>query len=280
MRISFAKIARCHLAFGLLSSFALVSGPIAAACDNCWCRSSTDYLPDGNGGDCSSSSCKLRCVHPSTLTAWTPELTGIEVSDGAEPVVVAVYPNSPAAQAGIGPGDILLRVNGKSLPYSCSSDEGNAEEYLIKRGARILKVVVPRISATAMLLGVSEARFKNVSMETLGSLPSLPPYISGVLMRKTSYGYLLDYVIPGTPAESAGLRGGMRVLKILDASTNLPSNAGEGADYRAELKFIVMSGQITTTKTLTLRGISELLSDIPAQHAPSTAAIAALKVAR
>ena len=279
MRISLAKMTRWHLMFGLLSSFALVGAPIAAAsCSYCNCRSYNDYLPDHDGGICSTSSCSVRCAQSPTLAAWTPELTGIEVSDSAQPVVVVVYPNSPAAQAGIKPGDILLKINGRSLPYSCSSDDGSADEYLIKRGKQILKIVAARISATEMLLRASGAQFKNVSMKTSGRLRSLPPYISGALLHRTGYGFLVDQVIPGSPAEAVGLRRGMRVVGIVDALTNQPSNAGEGADYRAELRFIVTSGEATTTETLTLRGLSEILADISTQRSPSTV-FAALKVA-
>jgi predicted metalloprotease with PDZ domain len=253
--------------------FLLISAagtPSLATCSYCNCRSFNDYLPDGNGGGCRDSSCLIWCAAPvEASTTWNPQLTGIEVSNDAQPVIIAVYPNSPAERQGIRVGDMLLAVNGKAVPYSCPSDSG-LQVYLIRRGTREMEIAVRPISPAEMILNTS---FRNVDVGREG-LASLPPYISGVILRKTKGGTLIRGVIPGTPADAAGFEKGWRVLAVLDASTNQPSTAGEGAEYRATLKFVLASGGVTTTKTLTLRGLSEILTEIAAPREPAPFAVA------
>ena len=279
MRIRFVKTARQYagLPFILLVSLAviLLTAPNAAAiCNYCNCWPLNSYLPDHSGGTCDDSPCQYFCAQPTSLTAWSPKLMGIEVSDDVHPVVVAIYPNSPAERAGIKLGDVLLEINGKPIPNACPTDEGPVEEYLIQRDTRKMKVSVARVSAMQILLGASGARLSKADFKDFERLPSLPPYISGAILRKAAHGFIVDAVLPGTPAEAAGLKRGSRVLAILDALTNKPSNAGEGADYRAELRFVLMSGAALTTKTVTLRGLSETLNDVLAfaPHRPPTLA--------
>jgi hypothetical protein len=162
-----------------------------------------------------------------------------------------------------------LEVNGKPLPYRCSLNEGALEEYLIQRGSRKLKMAVPRVSANEIVLRASDGRFSVVGLKHSNPMPSFLPYISGAVLRKTSYGFLVDKIIPGTPAEGAGLKKGSRILSILDAVTGQPSTLGEGADYRAELTFVFASGGVKTTKTIKLRALSEVLSSIVSPRTPS-----------
>ncbi len=276
MKLRFVKMTRRFL-LGALLSLSALAGVLHAQCDYCLCRYYKDYLPDHNGNNCATSFCEYRCATPQALTAWSPELTGVEVSDDVHPVVVAIYPNSPAERAGIRVGDALIKINGKPLPYSCFLDTADVAQYLIKRGTQEMEVALRRVSPTEAIFRASDSRFRNVGLKGFARLASLPPYISGAILRKTRRGLLVDSVIPSTPAEQAGIEKGSRVLAILDASTNQPSNAGEGADYRANLKFVLASRGTITTKTLTLLGLSEVLSGMAAMHqpAPLTASLGA-----
>lgn len=53
-----------------------------------------------------------------SLTFFKPSLgvTVVDVADAEGPVVVAVDPNGPAAQAGLQPGDIVLKANSQPVP--------------------------------------------------------------------------------------------------------------------------------------------------------------------
>ena len=182
MRTPFTKIKKLPsgaLLLSVLAGVLLIPAKASAACDACYCRAYDDYLPDHNGNNCSTSACTIRCAHPETLVAWRPELTGIEVSDDLQPVITAVYPNSPAEQAGIKIGDTLLKVNGKAVPYSCQFRKGSSEEYLIRRGHKEMKVVVRPVSATEMLFRAFDSRFRKATFKHPDSVRVLP-YVSGV----------------------------------------------------------------------------------------------------
>jgi hypothetical protein len=161
-----------------------------------------------------------------------------------------------------------LEINGKPVPYSCPLNEGALQEYVIKRGTKKMNVAMRAVSATEILLRATDPQFSEADLKDSGAVRSFLPYISGAILRKTSYGFLVNKIIPGTPAEAAGLKRGLRVLEIPDASTGQPSTAGEGADYRAELIFVLASGAAKTIKTLKLRALSEVLSGIGSPRVP------------
>jgi len=86
-----------------------------------------------------------------TVQEITPELQkhlGLDTDEGL--VVSGVVPGSPAAQAGIRRGDVILEVNQQEVPdldaYRKALAESKGKEsvlFLIKRGAGTLYVVVP-----------------------------------------------------------------------------------------------------------------------------------------
>lgn len=94
-----------------------------------------------------------------TIQEMTPELAAaLGVKDGAGAVVIATEPGSPAAKAGLQPGDALVSVNGKRVQSSAAfvrviadSDPGSKVIIGLTRKGRLIEV--PMIVASAESAG-------------------------------------------------------------------------------------------------------------------------------
>ncbi len=113
----------------------------------------------------------------------------------SQPVVVGwVAPSSPAAKAGILPGDKIIRLGNKKNPtwrdlrVITSTSAGNPLEIWVKRGERTLRLKIIPEKVGKYDLGYS------------GIYPPLPPIIGAV--------------VPGKPAARAGLKEGDRFLQV------------------------------------------------------------------
>jgi len=73
---------------------------------------------------------------------------GIQVEANADwkPELITIYPDSPAAKAGLKVGDVLLTVNGKDLTFddmtALPKDNGAEAVFTVQRGAELLTVTV------------------------------------------------------------------------------------------------------------------------------------------
>jgi regulator of sigma E protease len=123
-------------------------------------------------------------------------VAGVEVPSWQEerPVVGWVEPSSPAAAAGILPGDEVLRVDGKDigrwrdLEMVTLSSPGKELALELRRGQQQLRLVLTPKDVTRYGLGWA------------GLFPPVPPVV--------------ERVLPGSPAEKAGLQPGDRILAL------------------------------------------------------------------
>ncbi|MBS1368701.1 MAG: PDZ domain-containing protein [Lentisphaeria bacterium] len=124
------------------------------------------------------------------------------------PIVIHPEAGSPAEQAGIKPGDVVVAVNGKPLSdfldyqdeIDLAGSRGETVELTLHRGAETLKLAVlpkpiPELAEkyTNYLIGIDFDLGKGQNDALVGSL------------------------LPGYPAEKAGLKPGDKLLKIDDA---------------------------------------------------------------
>jgi len=111
---------------------------------------------------------------------------------------------------------------------------------------------------------------KKVGLGDEMSRPKIWPYISGAVLRKDGDALVVSEVLPGTPAEEAGLESGSRVLAAFASGGEQRLSLAEGADFRANVTLVLLSGDRVTRKTFTLRGISEILAQpVPSSRLPN-----------
>jgi regulator of sigma E protease len=116
----------------------------------------------------------------------------VEGSRFDRPIIGAVDPGSPAAKAGLRPGDEIVSIDGKRVP-----SWEQAQYQIILRPDRPLSLRVRRGDAERDVVVRSEA----VTAEKVGSIGVYP------LVR-------VGQVLPGQPAAAAGLRPDDAILSI------------------------------------------------------------------
>jgi S1-C subfamily serine protease len=121
---------------------------------------------------------------------------------GGEPIVGTVAPGSAAEKAGVKPGDRLLAVDGKPV--------NNYAQLLHRLGSRydgdVISIKVERAKKEMTLEGVK-----------LGSaVAAYGPAFLGVLPMRDDPdpGVEVRYVYPKSPAASAGIKPGDRIMKV------------------------------------------------------------------
>lgn len=112
----------------------------------------------------------------------------------APPVVGSVTPGSPAARAGIRPGDRIVSIEGREVPTW-----ERVFMQVMPRAGREIEVVIERQGERRVLGIVPDAQTR-FEMGDIGVLPEMHPQIRAVT--------------PASPAERAGLRAGDTILAV------------------------------------------------------------------
>jgi serine protease Do len=172
-----------------------------------------------------------------TIQRMTPEIAeslGLDSPQGA--LVASVAPNSPADQAGLRPGDVIVEYNGQRVQESTQlpilvarTDVGKDATLTVLRDKKRVPVTVKigelkdeEIVASAPQPGKLGLAFQNVTPELAESLG---------LDRAT--GAVVTAVQPGSPAAQAGLQPGDVILEV---NRNRISDVAELQKMLAEAK--------------------------------------------
>ncbi|MDY7228277.1 trypsin-like peptidase domain-containing protein [Hyalangium rubrum] len=135
-------------------------------------------------------------------------------------VVKDVYRRSPAANAGIRPGDRLLAVNGKPigsygqmLRKVALLAPGSETKLTLQRDGQTQEVTVTLAARPAP--ETQQALNSPGNMEELGLvLRDMPPEVAGPLGFEAYVGILVTGVVPNSPAAQAGVAAGDVLLEV------------------------------------------------------------------
>jgi serine protease Do len=140
---------------------------------------------------------------------------GARVKVGTTPLVVmSVQPQSPAGQAGLRPGDVILQVNGKPPKSFIDFADLLAANAATEVTLRIQRGTAPKEVAVRL---VPEKSVFNAAMisDKLGlKLEEVTPELSARYGVRASEGYIITGVLSDGPAAAAGLERGILVTAI------------------------------------------------------------------
>lgn len=169
---------------------------------------------------------------------------GKPVGDVAGTTVGYVQPGSPAAQAGLLPGDTILTIDDKPVSKWMGNMEGVRELIALSEREKIaLTVSRPGCAEPLTILSsytLPETKWwQRKAMRQLGVLPAVPAVVGQVL--------------PGSPAERAGLSQGLQITHLNGVAVHSPlvvqTAAAEGQPL--ELTLSPLSGGEEVKVTLT-----------------------------
>ena len=184
-----------------------------------------------------------------------PGLMGISFPAGASfltaPQIKQVRPNSPAATAGLAADDLILEAEGVPTPTIShlkkvvgQRDAGDELNLLVQRGEE-------QIRASLRLV----EKLLPFQPGILGILPSRAP-------AADSRGLLIRYVLPGSPADAAGLTKGDRVVALAQTPVTDERMLREELEVRpqsAAVRLTIERGEETFAVDLTLSSFPETL---------------------
>ena len=143
-----------------------------------------------------------------------------------------VQPGSPAAEAGILPGDVITAIDGKAVDKWTGNMEGVRELIAMSEHEKIeLTISRPGVAEPLVIRSsykLPETKWwQRGGMRQLGLLPAAPAVVGGVL--------------PGSPAERAGLRKGQTVSRVNGAPVFTPLAVQEACASGEELELVLES---------------------------------------
>ncbi len=137
-----------------------------------------------------------------------------------EPVIASVRQGSPAARAGLLPGDRIVRIDGRE----------------VTRIAAVRHAIAPRYAGDTLAVTVERERDggRDLVEATATLVAELPPWRRAVigLVAATAdaerdgageEGLVVSWVLPGGPADKAGLRPGDRLESIACGTDAIPT---------------------------------------------------------
>lgn len=154
----------------------------------------------------------------------TPEIAesfGMKEQKGA--LVAEVIKGSPAEEAGIKRGDIIVEFNGKEVKHShelpmmvASTEVGKVVDLKVLRDGKpqSLKVKIGKMPEQGEEAGMETER-ESVEEERIGlRVQNITREMAESLNLKEPYGVIVSDVLPNSPAESAGFQRGDVILEV------------------------------------------------------------------
>ena len=131
-------------------------------------------------------------------------LLGVQMKSGdlygSRPVIGKVLPKTAAAMAGLKPGDLIEKVDGRS----------------VNRMAQILHALGPKYEGDTIKVTFKRGNeVKTVNVELVGKVTSVANSYMGILPMRDDpkLGVEIRHVYKGSPADKAGLKPGDRIVK-------------------------------------------------------------------
>lgn len=158
----------------------------------------------------------------------TPQLAsslGLSKGGGVMAVVTEVADGSPAAEAGIKPGDVILEFNGRPLPKSQDlpslvADRPPGQKVTIRivrdKGERNVTVRIGELSEEREVAVPSEGKDLDLGLK----VQKVTPDLSWRYGLSTTKGVIVVGVQPGSPADHAGIEPGDVIREVNQRPVN------------------------------------------------------------
>jgi serine protease Do len=150
---------------------------------------------------------------------------GLSRTSGVMAVVTDVAENSPASEAGIRPGDVILEYNGKPLPKSQDLPSLVAEtlpgqkvtlKIFRDKSERIISARVGEIPEEREVIAQSDGRESDIGLR----VQKVTPELARRLGLATTKGVMVVEVKAGSPADSAGIEPGDVIREVNQRPVN------------------------------------------------------------
>jgi C-terminal processing protease CtpA/Prc len=251
-----------------------------AQCSMCLCQSRLSGCPDCWGGSCDFSACQYHCGSPgladSTAAFKGPGFT-VDQFHGRN-LVTSVLKGSPAEIAGVRPGDKLLAIDSMSLPLNCKMAfrDDSPHRYSLLRGSEPYHVTLASVGMGEL---VARVLHEPVFLATADSGPSanvrMYPFITGLEAEPVANTWVVNRIIPFSPAAKAGLQKGDRIIRMTDSSTGEAFNDPNGSGYMARVQVSVLHQGHKSAVSLRLQSAATMLRTLQLSSQTSELLLAA-----
>ena len=164
-------------------------------------------------------------IRAQNVTPQLAETLGLSRHSGVMALVTEVAENSPAAEAGIRQGDVILEFNGKPLPKSQDlpslvADTPPGQRVTLKvvreKSERIVTIRIGELSDEKEILSQSEMKETELGLR----VQKVTPELSRRHGLGTTKGVIVVEVQPGSPADQAGIEPGDVIREVNQRPVN------------------------------------------------------------